>query len=97
MAAEAKCRLRFGREGFVAAVAVLFQLCVALDHRPRHDQFFEQALGVHNKGRCDNEHKCHDQGEHSAHCRRLATHSIEMRRYDVSHCRQHKQKKERQV
>jgi hypothetical protein len=44
VARKAKPSLRLTRKRLVTAVAVLFELCVPGDQRPRHDQLFEYAL-----------------------------------------------------
>lgn len=43
---QAKFRLRVPREWFVTFSALPFQLGVPFDHRPRHHQLFQQALGI---------------------------------------------------
>ena len=43
MTGEASSRLTRLLQGFVATLALLFELCVAFNHRPRHQQQIELA------------------------------------------------------
>jgi hypothetical protein len=47
VAVQAAPRLGFPREGLVTIAALLLQLCMSFDDRPRHDKLFKQGLRLH--------------------------------------------------